>query len=57
MCVCVCVCVCVCICLLVWRQDWTDERLTWNKSAHNNMEDIIVIAKSLWLPEFAVING
>lgn len=38
-------------------QEWTDERLTWNPEEHNGMSEIIIEAKALWKPEFAVING
>jgi hypothetical protein len=38
-------------------QEWTDERLTWSQHEHNNMSEVIVEAKGIWRPEFAVING
>ena len=38
-------------------QEWRDERLTWIPFEHNNMSEVIVEAKGIWRPEFAVING
>ena len=37
-------------------QEWMDERLTW-KPEEFNLTEIVVEAKRLWVPEFAVING
>ena len=38
-------------------QEWTDERLIWDPEEHNSMTEIIIEGKTLWRPEFAVING
>ncbi len=37
-------------------QEWTDERLVWDVYEYN-LGEIVVEAKKLWVPEFAVING
>ena len=36
---------------------WTDERLQWEPEDYNNLTELIVEARRLWRPEFAVING
>ena len=38
-------------------QEWQDERLVWNPEEHNNLTEVIIESRSLWRPEFAVING
>ena len=37
-------------------QEWTDERLTWDPKRYNQTE-LVIEARHLWVPEFAVING
>ena len=37
-------------------QDWTDERLTWDKEV-SELTDIVIDGGSIWKPEFAIING
>ena len=37
-------------------QEWVDERLVWNYTDFN-LNEVVVEAKKLWVPEFAVING
>ena len=36
---------------------WRDERLQWEPIEYNNLTELIVEARRLWRPEFAVING
>ncbi|KAK2156585.1 hypothetical protein LSH36_209g02020 [Paralvinella palmiformis] len=36
--------------------EWTDERLKWQEDVYN-LKEVIVEARHLWVPEFAVING
>ena len=43
--------------LLYFIQMWRDERLQWEPTEYNNLTELIVEAKRLWRPEFAVING
>ena len=38
-------------------QTWYDPRLSWNKSANDNIEVIMVSLKNLWLPDTIVINS
>ena len=37
-------------------QEWTDERLRWKPDDYN-LNEIVIEARMLWVPEFAVING
>ena len=38
-------------------QEWHDDRLLWDPAEYGGLEDIIVKADRLWLPELAVMNG
>ena len=35
---------------------WTDPRLDWNASNFNGVDNILIPAKTLWLPDLFVIN-
>ena len=37
-------------------QEWTDERLVWSEEQYN-LGELVVEARKLWVPEFAIING
>ena len=37
-------------------QEWNDERLTWNENDYH-ITELVVEARKLWVPEFAIING
>jgi hypothetical protein len=37
-------------------KEWEDERLKWKKSDFN-LNEVVIEAKNIWVPEFAIING
>ncbi|CAD5125518.1 DgyrCDS13725 [Dimorphilus gyrociliatus] len=43
--------------IAIFMKEWIDERLIWEASEHNNLTELIIEARKLWRPEFAVING
>ena len=38
-------------------QDWYDDRLQWNASDFDGLEDIVMKPERIWLPELALMNG
>lgn len=36
---------------------WTDERLTWNSSALDGLDRLVVSANSIWKPDFALMEA
>lgn len=37
--------------------EWKDERMTWNRETESPLDQVVVDAKGIWRPEFAIING
>ncbi|XP_064620948.1 neuronal acetylcholine receptor subunit alpha-10-like [Lineus longissimus] len=42
----------------IWLdQEWTDEKLTWDKKKFNNIEKIRIPCNKLWLPDIVLYNS
>ena len=39
------------------RQDWNDDRLTWNVEDFDNLSNVVMHPDRIWLPELALMNG
>ena len=39
------------------KVNWNDPRLTWTPASYNNIEQVIIPASKLWLPDLVVINS
>ena len=42
---------------VVVRQDWRDDRLTWNVEDFDNLSNIVLHSDRIWLPELTLMNG
>jgi len=45
------------IAVVVTRQDWRDDRLTWNAEEFDNLSNVVMHSDRIWLPELALMNG